>query len=684
MGNMQTMINWFEQRLGKVKYSMASRLGPNSFDCSSSVYFSLVASSYLPKGTMGNTDTLFKHLPANGWVVTNTPRRGDIFLWGRQHSAGGNYGHTGVFVDGTRVIHCNGSANGISINSYAGMLSSAGNPQARIYRNPSTDPAPEPTPQEDVNYGELELLSIRNGEIIASGWRFRTGQQNKYIAFMNAENDVELGRVNITPIKRPDIKEKYSNIEGIENSGFEVCFRVENGTAVYTKAVCSNGTETAELIFNGIIIFEQAFDAAVESYAETNKEFYFEIWDRNKLKYRDNKILNELNWSNELMDIPITELSLPITVKEFIKGRDEIKIYISNKVFHGIIMGIEEDKEAETITLDIQHIIAEWNYRQVPTNLACKNRTVNDIYSTLDFRYPNWNIEYLQNSASRVIDYVYSRQGKLDGLTKTCELTADLFWRVGFGAGRTLDIGLFGEKKPYILSTRPNGKSNIQLLGAPIIRHEFEHVINMATVYGEKSDSGMSSMSLREIYLEDGAQDSNFPVVILRNAINNERGYDYVEFTKLAPNNDIEYTVIDTESIALEGGTAIEGTFAFNDLAPFNTDSQEITDEDRAKASKIAYDATVKRLKQSRRRYIIDVSTTRLPGDINIGDMVRFIYDNELLILDECSNYQKKILNIDDWFYITKIEYIFDQSGTETNIISLEKFLQIDRESDWQ
>ena len=33
---------------------------------------------------------------------------------------------------------------------------------------------------------------------------------------------------------------------------------------------------------------------------------------------------------------------------------------------------------------------------------------------------------------SKRIDYVYSRQNKLEALTKTCELTDDIWWRVGF------------------------------------------------------------------------------------------------------------------------------------------------------------------------------------------------------------------------------------------------------------
>ena len=43
---------------------------------------------------------------------------------------------------------------------------------------------------------------------------------------------------------------------------------------------------------------------------------------------------------------------------------------------------------------------------------------------------------------SKRIDYVYSRQNKLEALTKTCELTDDIWWRVGFNFGRKLNLEL--------------------------------------------------------------------------------------------------------------------------------------------------------------------------------------------------------------------------------------------------
>ena len=152
-------------------------------------------------------------------------------------------------------------------------------------------------------------------------------------------------------------------------------------------------------------------------------------------------------------------------------------------------------------------------------------------------------------------------------------------------------------------------------------------------------------------------------------------------------NNELEFAIVDEESVALESGTIIEGTFAFNDLSPFQieTDDEgrgiEVSDEDRIEAAKTAYHAAIRRLKLSRRTYKITIEVEEVPADLAPGDKVRLIYDNSLYILDECSAYQKKILSMDDWFYITGLDYNFNEDGVETDVLTLEKYLRIDRET---
>lgn len=432
---------------------------------------------------------------------------------------------------------------------------------------------------------------------------------------------------------------------------------------------------------------------------------YFEIFRNGNLIKRGDSCLNTLSWDNELMYVPSTELVLPIEYREYISGREEVHIHVNKKCFPGIVVDKTEDKNAETITLDLEHFITEWGYRQISVNRAIKDGKLNilyedeeketnpsveeqldKMYSDTNFAYPGWHVDFSDNAGDRKIEYVFSKQNKLDALTKIMELTPDLFWRVGFTKERRVEIGTFGHHYPIMVSKRPTGLRNVSIVSDPTIEYDFSSVINLATVYSEKGETGMSSMTLREVYNDPSLQELGFPVLILRENVNNERDYSMYtdQFPSLAPNNELEYAVMDEESVAMEGGAVIEGSFAFNDLSPFsitqNGETKEVTDDDRIEAAKTAYQAAIRKLKLSRRKIQITVTTEELPPDLNVGDRIRFVYDNSLYINDACSSYMKKILSMDDWFYITKMSYEIDAVGSEVDTLVLEKQLRIDRE----
>ena len=312
-----------------------------------------------------------------------------------------------------------------------------------------------------------------------------------------------------------------------------------------------------------------------------------------------------------------------------------------------------------------------------------------DIYDDKNFAYPGWDIDFQDSSDERMIDYVYSRQNKLEALTQTMELTDDLWWRVGLWNEKRVEIGSFGAEQPYILSTKPSGKTNIRILEEPTIDYDFENVVNVATVYSDKSDGGMSSLTLREVYNDPTLQKDGFPVVILHANVNNERDYrQYItQYPKLAPNNEIEYAVLDEESIALESGTVIEGTYSFNDLSPFQIENADpdnkntITDEKRIEAAKTVYEAVIKKLIQARRSHSIHVVTEPIPCDLEVGDKIRFLYDNKIWNMEACSSYWKKMLSYDDMWYVTAVSYNYDEYGNLTNELTLTKWLKVERET---
>lgn len=678
MASTETAIHWYESRRGKVGFSIADRFGKRNYDAGSALYNALIAGELLPANTnMGTVNNLFSDLPDNSWSTTDNYRRGDVFLMGAKGFAGGDAGRAGIFIDDTNVITCSKALSGIGVATFNQVRSQAGNPPVVVYHTSSNDSS---TPTTLNNFGELEFLGITDNQVVAEGFYFSSYRPSLSIAFMNAETGQEIARVTPEIVQRPDLAEQYPNVDGIESSGFIARLTVPNNTAVYIKGYRCSGSLCDELVFPGIILYEQAFDVELDNYPASNRSVWWEVVSRSgKTIVRSNDLLSDLTWSVSLMQIPYIDISVPIWYNEYISGREDFRIYANNKVFAGTVTNIEFDKQNELMNLTITHVIGEWEYRQLSTNLACKNRTISDLYSTLDFRYDGWNMNFLQDSARRRIDYVYSRQNKLQALTKTCELTDDLYWRVGTDYGRLVEVGSFGEHRQYTVTPNKPTDRNISIIGTPSISHEFGEVKNIATVYGEKSDGGMSSLSLRDMYEDTSAWVPGFPIRILRNGINNEREYTYIEYSELAPNNNLEYTVIDEESVALEGGTVVETTYSFNDISPFQLDGDEITDEDRAIASKMAYETLIKILRQRRRRYIIEVPVSEIPQDVNVGDMILFVYNNSVLQFGACSNYTKRVLTENDWFYVTNIERNIDITGVETGVLRLEKFLHTNR-----
>lgn len=160
---MDKAIEWFEQRQGKVSYSMINRNGPNSYDCSSAVYHSLIYAGILPQGfRIGNTETMFVDLPkfgfqrieadANGYIPT---QRGDIFIWGKQGYTNGAGGHTGYFINQNDIIHCAYAYNGIHTDNHDWLAGINNVQYLTIFRytgKPQNAPAPAPRnePIDDV------------------------------------------------------------------------------------------------------------------------------------------------------------------------------------------------------------------------------------------------------------------------------------------------------------------------------------------------------------------------------------------------------------------------------------------------------------------------------------------------------------------------------------------------------
>lgn len=137
--NIDEGVAWMQARKGQVTYSMDYRNGPDSYDCSSSIYYALMSAGAVSAGWAVNTEYEHGWLEKNGYelISENQPwdaQRGDIFIWGRKGYSSGAGGHTGMFIDGDNIIHCNWAYDGISVNDHDERWLAAGRPYYYVYR----------------------------------------------------------------------------------------------------------------------------------------------------------------------------------------------------------------------------------------------------------------------------------------------------------------------------------------------------------------------------------------------------------------------------------------------------------------------------------------------------------------------------------------------------------------------
>ncbi|HEM5897061.1 TPA: glucosaminidase domain-containing protein [Streptococcus suis] len=187
--NMEQAIAWMEARRGKVTYSMDYRNGPNSYDCSSSVYFALMSAGAISAGWAVNTEYMHDWLIKNGFklIAENSvfaAQRGDIFIWGRRGQSSGAGGHTGIFVDSNNIIHCNYARNGITVDNYLATARASGNMYYYIYRPSGQSTVSTSTAGKSIDQLVQETLAGKYG----NGDRRKAALGPQYQAVMDRIN----------------------------------------------------------------------------------------------------------------------------------------------------------------------------------------------------------------------------------------------------------------------------------------------------------------------------------------------------------------------------------------------------------------------------------------------------------------------------------------------------------------
>lgn len=177
MTDLKKTLKWFDDRHRKKKgspsYSMINRyLNPN-LDCSSAVFYALIAGGFLPKDiAIGTTEDLFK-LVHKGYFeeVYNYKdvQVGDIFIRGGEGTSWGANGHTGLFYKKDGIVHCNYYNNGISyndLNSYLTYYIDRVRSSNERYFRPKALVKKPITPSKKPSNNKPVLISKKQGRCI--------------------------------------------------------------------------------------------------------------------------------------------------------------------------------------------------------------------------------------------------------------------------------------------------------------------------------------------------------------------------------------------------------------------------------------------------------------------------------------------------------------------------------------
>ena len=396
--------------------------------------------------------------------------------------------------------------------------------------------------------------------------------------------------------------------------------------------------------------------------------------------------LGEISVEFSMMEVPAIQLTLPIRYSKLISGNTHIVLQTDDWKYEGYAGDKSNDFNNMTVTVKTSHVIGRLGKRTLPTNVTVKARSVvsaveqalgywsNEAHK--DDLLNDFKIKYLDDYAEKnLIEYEFSNETFLEFLTKVCEKTTSLYWRVNCYDPYLIEFGIFGIKKDVLINEYNH------LVSLDSVEENYEDTINIAVAMSDKSDSGASSLTLRDIFHNPRFMLEGFPVIKTGNKVNSQRSYDYPQLPVFAPEiiGD-EFAVMDTEGIALEAGELYWGTVTDNDTQSIAKDNKEITDADRLKATEQLYRTAIRRLKNSRRKIIYSMTIEPITERrVQPGDRVMFVLNAGVWELTACTKYYEKILKESSWFFVTKLTDTYS-NGTHLQKVELSKFLHSDRD----
>ncbi|HEL1791728.1 TPA: glucosaminidase domain-containing protein [Streptococcus suis] len=336
--NLETSIRWMSDRVGKVSYSMDYRNGPNSYDCSSAVYYALMAGGAISAGWAVDTEYMHDWLIRNEYVLVaeNKPfnaQRHDVFIWGKRGYSSGEGGHTGIFVDNVNIIHCNFKRNGITIDDYnkvsRGMYYYLYRPNQPSPSNKSLDQLVKETLAGVHGNGDVRKASLGNQYeavmAVINGKATASEKTDEELA-----REVLAGKHGAGEDRKRSLGPRYEPVQAIVNKLLKA---TEKPSETVKNEPQTVQLEDGDLSFNGAVLKKAVLDKILAnckehdilpSYALTILH-YEGLWGTSAVGKADN------NWGGMTMtsnDLQITRPSGVIVTRGLARPSNEGGYYM--------------------------------------------------------------------------------------------------------------------------------------------------------------------------------------------------------------------------------------------------------------------------------------------------------------------------------------------------------------------
>ncbi|MDD6383845.1 MAG: hypothetical protein PUG13_00300 [Streptococcus hyointestinalis] len=412
------------------------------------------------------------------------------------------------------------------------------------------------------------------------------------------------------------------------------------------------------------------------------------------MEIAEDDLLTSIEVSYELMQVPAITFTLPARYGKYLSGNSIIELRTDDFIYVGYVVNKQLDVASYTIAVNTSHIVGRLDKRNLPSNVTAKGNTIKDVFDMMwsfwvkkdgvikDELMALFTYNLIGNEVvEQTVEYEFSHESVLEFLTKICELTESIYWRINRFNPYQIDVGVFGDKKEVLID-----KDNY-FISMNSVDEDYSEVMTHAYALSDKSDGGASTLTLRDIFWNHKDWiDPKFPIDIIQDEearINSQRNKDYPRLIVFAPENETEmYYITDVEGLALERGVSYWGTITNNDVQTIAKDNEALTDDDRLQATYQMYKKAIRKMKNSRRHITYTIITSPLPNrTLNAGDKVMFIADVDLTELSDCSNYYTKLLKENDWFYITRLTSRYEVGNALTMEVELSKALYSDRDT---